>query len=247
MQDGLFRIAQRPQAFEVFLPHPPGLAAELAGESDQLVVTIRPGSGPSLGAFPVSRLFGGHGGQKPAFTLTYRLVGLQHISTPRFPGGPQPIEPGPPTVLGGPAERGGPIRPGRRDLAQVRLEGRQRRRIVKFDARRVGHPGEIVEQRNHAHGRLDLVLVESLAPRVLHCLRGQSPRPRGQGHRQPGQGARTRGQGLIVSLENGQRGDGFAAGDTQKLCVSGCSIKTLVRTRRGAGQQLPIYPRQPAG
>jgi len=124
VQDGLFRIAQRPQAFEVFLLHPPGLAAELAGESDQLVVTIRPGSGPSLGAFPVSRLLGGHGGQKAAFTLAYRLVGLQHISPPRFPGGPQPFEPGTPTVLGGPAERGGPIRPGRRDLAQVRLEGR---------------------------------------------------------------------------------------------------------------------------
>ena len=245
MQDGLFRIAQRPQALEVFLPHPPGLAAELAGESDQLVVTIRPGFGPveSLGAFPVSRLFGGHGGQKPAFTLTYRLVGLQHVGPPRFPGGPQPLEPRTPTAPGGPAERDGPIRPGRRDLAQVRLEGRQRRGIVKFDARRVGHPGEIVEQRDHADGRLDLVLVESLPPRVLHRLLGESPRPRGQGHRKPGQGARTRGQGLVVSLENGQRGDGFAAGDTQKLCVSGCSIKTLVRTRRGAGQQLPVYPR----
>jgi hypothetical protein len=77
VQDGLFRIAQRPQALQVFRPHQPGLAAELAGESDQVVV-IRPGSVPveTLGAFPVSRLFGGHGGQKPAFTLTYRLVGL---------------------------------------------------------------------------------------------------------------------------------------------------------------------------
>jgi hypothetical protein len=245
VQDGLFRIAQRPQALEVFLPHPPGLAAELAGESDQLVVTIRPGSVPveGLGAFPVSRLFGGDGGQKPAFTLTYRLVGLQHIGPPRFPSGPQPLEPGTPTAPGAPAERDGPIRPGRRDLAQVRLEGRQRRGIVKFDASRVGHPGEIVEQRDHADGRLDLVLVESLPPGVLHRLLSESPRPRRQGHREPGQGARTRGQGLIVSLENGQRGDGFAAGDTQKLCVSGCSIKTLVRTRRGARQQLPVYPR----
>jgi hypothetical protein len=126
VQDGLFRIAQRPQALEVFLPHQPGLAAELAGESDQVVVIIRPGFEPveSLGAFPVSRLFGGNGGQKPAFTLTYRLVGLQHVGPPRFPGGPQPPEPGTPTAPGGPAERGGPIRPGRRDLAQVRLEGR---------------------------------------------------------------------------------------------------------------------------
>ena len=245
MQDGLFRIAQRPQALEVSLPHPPGLAAELAGESDQLVVTIRPGSEPveSLDAFPVSRLFGGNGGQKPAFTLTYRLVGLQHIGPPRFPGGPQPLEPRTPAAPGEPAERDGPIRPGRRDLAQVRLEGRQRRGIVKFDAGRVGHPGEVVEQRDHADGRLDLVLVEALPPGVPHRLLSESPRPRGQGHRKPGQGARTRRQGLIVSLENGQRGDGFAAGDTQKLCVSGCSIKALVRTRRGAGQQLPVYPR----
>jgi len=78
VQDGLVRIAQRPQALEVCFPHGPGLAAELAGESDELVVTIRPGCEPveGLGAFPVSRLFGGHGGQQPAFALTYRLVGL---------------------------------------------------------------------------------------------------------------------------------------------------------------------------
>jgi hypothetical protein len=245
VQDGRFRIAQRPQALEVFLPHQPGLAAELAGESDQLVVTVRPGFGSveSLGAFPVSRLFGGHGGQKPAFTLTYRLVGLQHIGPPRFPGGPQSLALRTPTAPGGPAERDGPVRPGRRDLAQVRLEGGQRRGIVKFDARRVGHPGEVVEQRDHADGRLELVLVEALPARVLHRLLREGPRSRGQGHRQPGQGARTRSQGLVVSVKNGQRGDGFAAGDTQKLCVSGCSIKTLVRTRRGAGQQLPVYPR----
>src|SRR3984957_20113746 len=249
VQDGLVRIAQRPQALEVSLPHPPGLAAELAGEADQLLVTIRPGFDPveSLDACPVSRLFGGSGGQKATFALTYRLVGLHHIGPPRVPGCLQPPEPRTLAALPGAAERDGPIRPGRRNLAQVGLEGRQRRGIVKFDASRVGHPGEVVEQRDHTDGRLELAPVESLPPRVPPPPRGESPRPRGQCHRKPGKSPSTRCQGLIVSLEDGQRGGGFAAGDTQKLYVSGRSIKALVGAGGSTRQQLPVGPRQPGG
>jgi hypothetical protein len=61
-----------------------------------------------------------------------------------------------------------------------------------------------------------------------HGLRGELPRPGGERHRDLGERAGTRRQGLVVSPQDGQGRGGFAACDTQKLCVSGRSIKALV-------------------
>ncbi len=126
VQESLFRVAGCPQLRQVSSLHPPGLAAEFPGESGQRVVAVRWTLVPAeqLGTIPVRRLFRGDGGQQPAFTPAYRLLGRQQIASPRFPCLLQLLVPRPPAALARTcAGQDGSTGPGRRDLAQVGLEG----------------------------------------------------------------------------------------------------------------------------
>lgn len=118
--------------------------------------------------------------------------------------------------------------PRRRNLVQIRLKGRKWRLIVKLNASRVSHPGEVAEHRDHTDRRLDLLLIESLSAYILHSLPRECPRLCGQRCREPNKATRAWRKGLVVSLEDGRRCRVFAACNTQKLRVSGRSIEALV-------------------